>query len=542
MKNMKRTITFLFALFFIVLWTSCDKGDLSQNPNAAGPNAIVNVSLLVNRIDNEIYNGGGVMDGYAANQSEGPWSQMMRWNQYFISNYSYYWGGNSYTWSNSSVSYNMLKYTVLMEQQIKKQGATLVNADVYRALTKFFRAYSFVWYSQRVGDIPMSEAGNPNIPTPKFDSQHDVFKNSLALLDTANTLLGGYIKSNPSVANTVMDGGDIYGLTYLQWQKVINSYKLRVLISLSKRALDAPDLDIPQQFAAIVNNPATYPVMTSNADNVNYKFNGAVNFYPIKVSGDTPYSVYANISNTYLNLTTATADPRTFIVATPAPAQLKAGKLVSDFTAYVGSDINTGQSTLLINSTNGMYSYTNYRYYKTGDGSSCEPYTIFGYPELCFNIAEGINRGWVTGTSATWYTNGINASMGIYGLTQGQSYPILDKGGASLGTVTIDINTFLTNVAYAGDNASGLTQILQQKYIAMFQSSGWEAYYNWRRTGVPAFGQGGPGIGTGNSLIPIRWLYANDEAVANSANYSAALQNQGFTKDDVNAVMWLIKP
>ena len=43
---------------------------------------------------------------------------------------------------------------------------------------------------------------------------------------------------------------------------------------------------------------------------------------------------------------------------------------------------------------------------------------------------------------------------------------------------------------------TGLTQILTQKYLAFFQHSGLEAFYNQRRTGVPTFLVG---PGTGNS-------------------------------------------
>ena len=536
----------LIALLFAM--QSCKKEDLTINPNAAGENAIVNPSLLLNRIDNELYNGGGVMDQYSNYQSEGPWNQVQRWNQYFVSNYSYYWGSNFYNWSNAATHYGMLKYVVLLENQIKKQGASNLNANAYLALAKFFRAYDFVWYSERVGDIPASQAGDPHNLTPVFDSQHDVYKTSLALLDTANTLIGSYIAANPASKNTVLSSGDIYGLTYFQWQKLINTYKLRVLISLSKRADDTPDLNIKGQFASIINNPAQFPIMSSNTDNLLYKYNTAFNPYPIKANGNTPYSQYSNISKTYLNLTTSKADPRTFIAATPAPAQITSGKNVSDFSAYVGSDINIGQSTLLTNSTNGMYSFANFRYYATADGSTAEPYIIIGYPEMCFNIAEASNLGWITTNSSTWYNNGINASLAVYGLTNGQTLTIYDKTGKnSLGTTVIDIPTFINNVAYSGDNTTGLQQIFEQRYVAMFQNSGMEAYFNWRRSlsvtnpsGYPNFSQGGPGIGTSNNKIPLRWLYANDEAVANSANYQVALSNQKIS-DDVNAVMWLLK-
>ncbi len=78
-----------------------------------------------------------------------------------------------------------------------------------------------------------------------------------------------------------------------------------------------------------------------------------------------------------------------------------------------------------------------------------------------------------------------------------------------------------------------------QKYLAFFQNSGWEAYYNYRRTGVPAF-DGGTGIGN-NGIIPKRWAYPTDEQNTNAGNWQSALQAQGFNTDNINDAMWLIK-
>jgi hypothetical protein len=261
---------------------------------------------------------------------------------------------------------------------------------------------------------------------------------------------------------------------------------------------------------------------------------------------------------TFMNLLVPNKDPRTFIAASPAPALIAGGKSYTDFTAYVGADIDLSQSVLLANSNAGNYSYNNYlRYYGTAagpntSGSTCEPYTIIGYPELCFNIAEAANLGWIPGLSgATWYTKGIQASMTMYGLSDGASVtvgmPIISPSGNNLtnvlGNVTVNVTNYLAQpaIVYAGDNASGLTQILTQKYIAFWQNSGWEAFYNWRRTGVPTFEQGGTGIGTPNNTIPIRWQYPNDEQVSNTQNYQAAIASQYGGNDNVNAAMWLIK-
>ncbi len=533
--------TISLAMAMIVIATAgCQKGDLLSNPNAASESSTVPVSLILNHITYSMYVGGGVTDNRPSAVNEIAWDLPFIWSQYHISNYQYYRGNNFYNWSNSATEYDMLKYAVLMEKQANTQyGAT---PNVYSALSKFFKAYSFIWLTQRVGDIPTTEAGNVANLTPSYNSQHDVYKISLALLDTANTLMNNLGAAN---ANTLV-AGDIYGLTNLQWQKVINTYKLRVLISLSKRAVDNADLNIPQQFATIFNTPATYPVLAANTDNVKFVYNDAFNRYPIWSRGWNPYNSYSNIGKTFLDITTATNDPRTFIAATPAPIQLTTGgKTINDFTAYVGADINLDLATLNTNSLNGQYSFANYsRYYASSFGANAEPYIIIGYPELCFNIAEAINLGWVTGASAaTWYNNGIKASLSAYGLTQGQSFTIGDASGAKLGTVAIDINAFLANptVVYKGDNTNGRAQILTQKYVAFFENSGWEAFYNWRRTGVPAFSQGGSGIGTSTGLIPRRWQYPQDEINYNGTNYTKAITTQFAGKDDLTKDTWLTK-
>lgn len=96
-----------------------------------------------------------------------------------------------------------------------------------------------------------------------------------------------------------------------------------------------------------------------------------------------------------------------------------------------------------------------------------------------------------------------------------------------------------TSVKYAGNNATGLNQILTQKYLAFARNSGLEGYYQWRRTGVPTFGTGS-GTST-NGIIPLRFQYPSGELSTNATNYTAALTSQYAGKDDIFAKMWLIQ-
>ena len=551
-KNKSFHLAVSLALVLALGLGGCQKGDLLSNPNAASESTSIPVSLLLNHITWSVYRGGGVVDANMAASAndidgatgaviESPWNAAMKLNQFYLSNNQYYQGLNAYNWSNTATAYDILKYVVLMETQAAKQYPSAPTTNVYAALGKFFRAYQFIWLTQRVGDIPMTQAGNPTNLTPSYNSQHDVYKNSLALLDTANTYLGNLVTATNQ--NTAVDAGDIFGLTYLQWQKVVNTYKLRILISLSKRATDNADLNIPQQFAAIIANATKYPIMTGNADNIVFKYN-SVNTYP---TANTNYNNLANIGQVYLNITTANQDPRTFAVATPAPAQLTAGKAYSDFTAYVGGDPSLSLTVLTSNNSAGMYSNPNYnRYCTSTTGANAELPIIIGYPELCFNIAEAINRQWITSAggsnSEAWYLNGINASLSTYGITDGKVMTVGDATGKAYGTVTVNLSDFLTNVnvKYKGDNSDGLAQILTQKYVAFFQNSGWEAFYNYRRTGIPAFAQGA-GTGTANNLIPRRWEYPLGELNYNATNCKAAISSQFGGTDDVSKDMWLTK-
>ncbi|MBD8389357.1 SusD/RagB family nutrient-binding outer membrane lipoprotein [Dysgonomonas sp. BGC7] len=520
-------------------FSSCFDDDLLLNPNASDR---ATSTVVLNHLTAAM-----------VSKDEMAFGGAHRTNQYYVSNYSYYWGSNYYNWTNTTERYDLLKYAIKLEEEAYRQYGE--NENVYMALAKFYRAYSGVWLSQRVGDIPFAEAGNPDNLTPKFDTQKDVYKEVLVLLDDANKIMDNLItkqSTNSVSANSILDkNGDVFGMSNLQWQKVINTFRLRILVSLSKRADDTPDLKIKEQFAEIVNNPTAYPLMQSNSDNMVYRYNSAYNPYPIFSSKSYTYG--ANIGKSILDITTSDKDPRTFVFATPAPAQYKvAGKSVSDFSSYVGASTNSTQAELYsgtdtkgtTDEDKGAYSYINYkRYFSSQDGSTAEPYIVIGYSEMCFNIAEAIAKGWLSGDAKSWYNKGITASLSFYGLTHGTTLTIGDRLGGTIGSVVINTEDFLnnSNVAYKGNNENGIQQILTQKYVTLFCNSGFEAYYNWLRTGYPTLQEGGNGIGTSNKKLSRRWMYPVDEISYNNEHYKASIQQQYGGTDDVTYNIWLFK-
>ena len=486
---------YIFSFLIITLLASCsDYQLLEQNPNL--PTSVPSSIILRN-----------VLSGL----NEGAWDDNMRFNQFYCSNYAYY-DTNEYNWQSASLQYTSLKNVVKMEEEAVKSGAKALNP--YSALGKFLRAYSYVNMTLRVGDLPVKDAlQGLSVDKPKYDSQKEVFIQALKWLDDANNDLASLI----TTGNRTLDGDIYYNNDLKLWQKAVNTFRLRVLIHLSKKADDA-DLKVKQDFANVLSNPTKYPLMTDLSESLQYVWS-VNNKYPRNPDNLGNNATRENMSKTYMDLLKGYKDPRVFVVAEPAEAQLAKGLKATDFDAYVGASSGEDLADMSTKAGRGEYSFqSRKRYYSSYTGENT---FVVGYPELCFNIAEAINRGWVSGNAQDWYERGVKASLSFYGIADATSY--------------LAQNT----VKYAGNNADGLTQILNQKYIAFFQNSGYEAYFNWRRTGVPTF-LVGPGTGNGTK-IPLRFQYPLSELSTNADNVKAAISSQFGGSDNINSAIWLIK-
>ncbi|MGG9961794.1 SusD/RagB family nutrient-binding outer membrane lipoprotein [Ferruginibacter sp. SUN106] len=523
----KLSYIILIAVTIAVINTGCKKkfDEYATNPN--NPQSVP-AYLLLRQVENDL----PVLPGGDAD----------KFCQFTLSSYTYY-GTNEYWTGAAGLNYGTLRNVVAMENEAAKaSGAN----NPYSAIAKFFKAYFFTQMSLKVGDLPMSEAlkGLDN-QTPKYDTQKDIFKQSLQLLEDANTQMAALI----SAANNSILGDFFYkentanpkdGLqTLRQWQKVVNTYKLRLLIHLSKKETDA-DLNIKQKFSETISNPAKYPLMNDMNDNLEYVYNVAYNKYPNNKDNYGNDALRLCVAATWLNNLSALNDLRAMKVADPARGL---GFSDTSFKSFVGASNGEDVGTMGGKVVAGLYSpIGRKRYY---DGYTAENTFIISYPEMCFNIAEGINRGWATGNAEDWYQKGIKAMFGFYGIADGSNTVSFLKTAAPGDYINYNINFSYTDyfsqpaVKYAGNNTAGLNQILLQKYLAYGRNSGFEAYYQWRRTGVPAF-LTGPGIGN-SGVIPLRWQYPSSELSTNKDNYTKAVQSQYSGNDNINSKMWIIQ-
>lgn len=86
---------------------------------------------------------------------------------------------------------NAYQGVVKQARTIREQTASQPNAAQISGITKVLEANTMGTIASLFGDVPYSEASNPAIATPKFDSQKEVFNQVQGLLDQAITELTG---------------------------------------------------------------------------------------------------------------------------------------------------------------------------------------------------------------------------------------------------------------------------------------------------------------------------------------------------------------
>ena len=408
-----------------------------------------------------------------------------------------------YNWQRADFSrYNNLRQVSKMDEEAER-----LDLPNYRPLALFFNSLHIVEITKVFGDVPYSEglSATSGIYSPKYDTQEDIYLKVLNDLKEANNTLDA---SKGAITGDIIYGGDI-----LKWKKLINSYSLRILMSLSAKTGNSK-LNVINRFKEITDNPDQYPIFTSNEDNAALHFHDLVdNRYPYLNNNNFKTAYY--MEESFVNLLKDKQDPRLFVFADPKPQGSAFPE--TDFDAYGGLD---GSAPLADNTNrlvNGEGSRADARYYSDPVN---EPSVALGYAEVEFTLAEAAARGWITDDPAEHYEKGIRASFDFYGMSDADSY-LMQPG-----------------VAYVP--ANGIEMIITQKYINFFMNCGWEAFYNHLRTGYPVFSVDGGGV-LNNGLVPKRWMYPQQELQLNTENVQEAIQRQYPEGDDINGVMWLSK-
>ena len=408
-----------------------------------------------------------------------------------------------------------------------KKDPTQVN--LYN-IARIFKVYLFQRLTDMYGDIPYSQAGLgyiSGIQEPVFDKQQAIYMDMLSQLDSAATALSASTASaSPGTADLIY-GGDLG-----QWQKFAYSEMVRIAMRMSK--VDPTDA---QKWVAKAVAGGTF---ASNADNAILQHQAATaNGAGSQVAnGSGLVFIYndaaaAHLSNTFVNFLQTTNDPRLSYLGTViTDSPIKVSDLGDTTYGHQlgqpnGYDLTSGTTSIYtapgFPGSTKLYSYVN-RY---TFARSNAPTFFLTYGETELLLAEAAQRGWISGSAATYYANGVTGAMEMLGA----------QAGAGPSDAQI--------AAYVSANplvpGSELQMINNQYWVVSFMDET-ESWANWRRSGYPALTPVNyPGNATGGT-IPRRYTYSTVEAATNPTNYAAAVSGLKNGDKMTSPVWWDVQP
>ncbi|GAB3924594.1 SusD/RagB family nutrient-binding outer membrane lipoprotein [Mucilaginibacter myungsuensis] len=380
--------------------------------------------------------------------------------------------------------------------------AVSVNQTQYQGIALICDVWVSSMITDAFGDVPYFDAskGQEGVLQPKFDKQQDIYLDMFKKLEQANTLLAATTSATVTVDQLPLDplfgtnsGATVANSTGL-WRKFGNSLYLRLLMRASAKA----EANAAVKMQEIVSDATKYPIMTSNAESAIVKYTGStvplINpFYNVR---DFDFTTGNSLTEFFINTLNNWNDPRRAKWAT----QVAGGTYVGVPSGFPRGQVPEKQSA-----------------YPTT--LKVEPLVgnIMNYAELQFILAEAALKGYITGDPATYYNNGVNNAVTMWGYTVPTGY--------------------LTNPALAWNPAgtadAKLEQIMIQKYYTFFFTD-LQSWFEFRRTGHPVLPKGS-GLQNGG-LMPSRLYYPVYVQSLNPANYTAAVAQQGA--DNLNTKVW----
>jgi hypothetical protein len=377
------------------------------------------------------------------------------------------------------------------------------------------RSLIFGYLTDTWGDVPYSEALKGDATTaklqPAYDAQKDIYTGLFADLGAAVSAMAGGA-SGVSKLNPVGSADPVYTGNRLRWQRFANSLRARHAMRLA----NVDPATAQAQLNAAISAPGG--LIASNTDNAQMNWPGD-GVYDNPWAANNRSRDDHRLSDRLMNQMLPVNDPRVAVYAQPT--------LCYQNPTASGCPANppqyAGMPNALTASDAATYSLTSSRpgkvFYSTSRfcpaAAGCSPLNgakfpsfVLTYAEVSFILAEAAERGWIAGSAAAFYQQGIRASMAQWGVTDATA-----------------INTFLARpeIAYTPGPA-GLRQIALQKWIALF-TDGVSAWSEWRRTCVPETIKPGPAAVIGT--VPRRYQYSIRERSVNSANLDAAVTRQG---------------
>ena len=347
---------------------------------------------------------------------------------------------------------------------------------VKEAVAKIWKVYIYLPMTDYFGPIPYSEVGNEQ-DVVLYDSQEEIYMDFFKTLTEATAT----INTNLSRGKAMETGDNIYGGDLSKWLKMGNSLRLRIALRVSKVN---PTLAKSESESAIA---APGGLVLDNTDNGFLKPTPPTYVNPI---GQMSEWGEFRMSASMQSLLQGYNDPR-------EPQFFSPAKNTGQFKG-IRNGLTQEQMALDPNS-NDNNSNVHPRFQNLSMTS--EPFGIIMAAESWFNIAEASLNGWTTGyTAQEAYENGIRRSFEQWAAPGADAYIASTNTPVPLGDQYSTPAVSDIPVAFSGNPAKQLEQIITQKWLASYPFGSPNAWAEFRRTGFPKLL---PRLNSDNTAAPV---------------------------------------
>ncbi|WP_339880623.1 SusD/RagB family nutrient-binding outer membrane lipoprotein [uncultured Algoriphagus sp.] len=468
------------VIFTLLLSFSCTEGFEEINTNPNSPESIGPQFLLSNVIsvaaDENTFTQGFRLSNYLTQFAASV--EFERIDRYEMGSNAQYWNG----------TYRLLNDI----ESIQTNDAT---NEAYNAVADIMKAYLFSQLTDMWGDVPYSEAlgAKSGVYNPKYDTQEMIYT------DPETGILALLKRSAATLENTTssIQGDVMFANNLDKWKRFANSLRVRYILRISKRINDFSEL----QSLADENE-----LMRSNLDNAVVPYlSSAPNQWPMSQSALGLYQEH-RMTLTVDSVLKAWDDPRQMVLYKPSQQSVTEGN-----PKFKGLQNGLNRETINERGINlNDVSLFGAIFRDVPDGVDGQ---FMQYAELQFALAEAVSRGYITGNAKDYYEKGISASFEYFNTPIPADY-------FQRPTIVLDGN-------------NDLTKILTQKWLSLI-SNGHEAWFNIRRTGIPALTPGPDNLN--DDQYPVRYLYPESEQAVNNSNYQEAASRMGG--DNINSKVW----
>ncbi|MCK9399698.1 MAG: SusD/RagB family nutrient-binding outer membrane lipoprotein [Bacteroidales bacterium] len=494
---------------FLFIFDSCTKNfeDINTDPNNAGLDKAAPDMLLTNVIEMTTDR---VQEIFLGEEMGNCWVQHEAKVQYTDEDrYIYRTSVVNATWSNFYAGPGMC-VTTLYNTAVARQH------DNYKGVALVLKVYITSVITDLHGPVPYFNAWTGALNTlPPYDSQESIYRDIIAKLDTANTLL---TIDGDAIAGDILFNNDI-----TKWKKFANSLRLRLLLRMSGR----DEAFATTEMSKIVNDPATYPIFESNEDNAALQYLGSFpNNHPLNENRKTRDD--HRVSKTITDMMWALSPKADWRIAIYAD--------LDDNDTWEGMPNGLTSSQAASYNGNGIKYTSKLGNYFTAmaAGTPMPPGMLMSYAELQFILAEAAFKNYISGDAETFYYAGIYGSYAQFG---DALVAAVDNAGylASPEWTSDSLAAdFIANDIYGWDAGNGMQLIATQRWAATFDQ-GLQAWFEWRRTGYPVLTPAAEGMNDGK--IPVRVPYPTDEAARNPSSLAEGVTLLGGP-DDLNTRVW----